>query len=46
MTKTIEEFDYWADKFEELSMYFMNFHGEESINKVIEVGVKLKPLIC
>ena len=37
MTKNIGDFEYWADKFEELPMYFMTFAGEENIDMVIEV---------
>lgn len=33
------QFDYYADKFDRLHMYFMNFYGKEDINKVIEVNL-------
>lgn len=32
----ITEFDYWADKFEKLPLYFMTFHGQQSIKVVME----------
>lgn len=39
LAKHADKFDVWADQFESLPMYFMNFHGEESINKVVEVNL-------
>ncbi|XP_076452578.1 twinkle mtDNA helicase-like [Babylonia areolata] len=36
LSKRLEEFDEWANRFEELPMYFMTFFGQESIRKVIE----------
>lgn len=27
----LEQYDYWADKFEELPLYFMTFHGQQNI---------------
>lgn len=35
ITKHLDEFDLWADKFEELPLYFMTFHGQESIKNVL-----------
>jgi hypothetical protein len=32
----------WANRFEELPMYFMTFFGQENIKKVIEVGTNLE----
>lgn len=32
----VEQFQYWADKFEMLPMYFMCFYGAQNINTVIE----------
>lgn len=32
----IEEFDYWADKFATLPLYFLKFHGSTDINQVLE----------
>ena len=37
LSKNLGEFDKWANKFEELPMYFMTFFGQESIRRVIEV---------
>lgn len=45
----MDEFDFYADRFEQLPMYFMNFHGQESIKKVIEVRYSvhhLNSLVC
>ena len=33
----MEQFQYWADKFEMLPMYFMCFYGAQNISTVIEV---------
>lgn len=30
------EFDYWADEFEKLPIYFMTFHGQQSIKIVMD----------
>lgn len=35
----LEQFDVWADKFEKLPVYFMTFHGQQSIKIVMEVYV-------
>jgi len=35
----MEEFDLYADQFEQLQMFFMNFHGQENISRVIEVSL-------
>lgn len=32
----LTEFDYWADKFEQLPIYFMTFHGQQPIKIVME----------
>lgn len=37
LEKNVEQFQYWADKFEMLPMYFMCFYGAQNINTVIEV---------
>lgn len=37
LSKHIDEFDKYADRFEQLEMRYMNFHGKESIDTVIEV---------
>lgn len=36
LEKNVEQFQYWADKFEMLPMYFMCFYGAQNINTVIE----------
>ncbi|XP_074642291.1 twinkle mtDNA helicase-like isoform X2 [Tubulanus polymorphus] len=36
LTKEIHEFPKWANMFEQLPMFFMTFHGQESIYKVVE----------
>ncbi|XP_055594710.1 mitochondrial DNA helicase [Uranotaenia lowii] len=32
----LAEFDYWADEFERLPLYFMTFHGQQPIRVVME----------
>ncbi|PSN54557.1 hypothetical protein C0J52_07112 [Blattella germanica] len=32
----LDQFDIWADKFEHLPLYFMTFHGQQSIKVVME----------
>ncbi|XP_054840186.1 twinkle mtDNA helicase [Eublepharis macularius] len=32
----LENYDEWADKFEDLSVYFMTFHGHQNIKTVID----------
>ncbi|XP_072312445.1 twinkle mtDNA helicase [Eucyclogobius newberryi] len=32
----LEQYDYWADKFEELPLYFMTFHGQQNIKAVLD----------
>ncbi|EAT34536.1 AAEL013237-PA [Aedes aegypti] len=32
----LSEFDYWADEFERLPVYFMTFHGQQPIKVVME----------
>ncbi|XP_030425549.1 twinkle protein, mitochondrial [Gopherus evgoodei] len=36
LEEQLEQFDEWADKFEDLPLYFMTFHGHQSIKTVIE----------
>jgi len=36
LEKNVEQFQYWADKFEMLPMYFMCFYGAQNINTVID----------
>ena len=38
MAKRLDLFDYFADSFQTLPMYFMTFHGQESLKKVIDVS--------
>lgn len=38
MEKDVDKFQYWADEFEMLPMYFMCFYGAQNINTVIEVS--------
>ncbi|KAK5851150.1 hypothetical protein PBY51_001966 [Eleginops maclovinus] len=32
----LEQYDFWADKFEELPLYFMTFHGQQNIKAVLD----------
>lgn len=32
----LEQYDFWADKFEELPLYFMTFHGQQNIKTVLD----------
>lgn len=41
LEKNVEQFQYWADKFEMLPMYFMCFYGAQNINTVIDVSIGL-----
>ena len=41
LEKDVEQFQYWADKFEMLPMYFMCFYGAQNINTVIDVSIGL-----
>lgn len=34
----LDKYDSWADKFEQLPLYFMTFHGQQPIKIVMEVG--------
>ncbi|KAH7954559.1 hypothetical protein HPB49_019835 [Dermacentor silvarum] len=36
LENNMEEFDLWADKFELLPLYFMTFHGEETMKNVMD----------
>jgi hypothetical protein len=40
LTKNMHVFDQFADQFARLPMFFMTFHGQESIDKVINVRKK------
>ncbi|ESO82182.1 hypothetical protein LOTGIDRAFT_135083 [Lottia gigantea] len=35
-SKNLQDFDVWADKFEELPLYFMTFHGQQKIPEVLD----------
>ena len=37
LSQNLENFEFWADKFEQLPMYFMTFFGQENVRNVIEV---------
>lgn len=39
LDENIEKYDHWADKFEELPIYYMTFHGQQSIKVVMEVSM-------
>lgn len=34
LEENLEQYDFWADKFEELPLYFMTFHGQQNIKYV------------
>ncbi|XP_029383821.1 twinkle mtDNA helicase [Echeneis naucrates] len=36
LEENLEQYDYWADKFEELPLYFMTFHGQQNIKTVLD----------
>lgn len=31
LEENLEQYDFWADKFEELPLYFMTFHGQQNV---------------
>lgn len=37
LDNNLSDFNFWADEFEQLPMYFMTFHGQQSIKVVMEV---------
>ncbi|XP_065910800.1 twinkle mtDNA helicase-like [Dysidea avara] len=37
LEKSLSQYPYWADQFEQLPLYFMNFYGTVDIDTVIEV---------
>ena len=41
LTKNMDVFDKFADQFARLPMFFMTFHGQESIDKVINVSPEI-----
>ncbi|XP_040922380.1 twinkle protein, mitochondrial [Toxotes jaculatrix] len=36
LEENLEQYDFWADKFEELPLYFMTFHGQQNIRTVLD----------
>ncbi|KAK2866468.1 hypothetical protein Q7C36_002524 [Tachysurus vachellii] len=36
LEEKLEQYDYWADKFEELPLYFMTFHGQQNVKTVLD----------
>ena len=38
LEKNLDKFDRWADKFELLPLYFMTFHGQQTLKTVVEVS--------
>lgn len=36
LEENLDQYDYWADKFEELPLYFMTFHGQQNIKAVLD----------
>ena len=39
LEKHLTQFPFWADKMEQLPVYFLGFHGTEDVKSVIEVTV-------
>ncbi len=35
----VDEYDKWADKFEQLPLYFLTFHGQQSVKDVVDVCI-------
>ena len=46
MEKSLTKYSYWADQFEQLPLYFMNFYGSVDIETVIEVLDTLCIYVC
>uniref|UniRef100_A0A4W4EGY0 SF4 helicase domain-containing protein n=1 Tax=Electrophorus electricus TaxID=8005 RepID=A0A4W4EGY0_ELEEL len=36
LEENLEQYDSWADKFEELPLYFMTFHGQQNVKTVLD----------
>ncbi|XP_054898725.1 twinkle protein, mitochondrial [Poeciliopsis prolifica] len=36
LEENLEQYDFWADRFEELPLYFMTFHGQQNIKAVLD----------
>lgn len=45
LEKNINEYDEWANKFEKLPLYFMTFHGQQTVATVLEVRFMLSFVI-
>lgn len=41
LDENLDRYDEWADKFELLPVYFMTFHGQQSIKVVMEVSTHI-----
>lgn len=39
LDENLQDFDRYADVFEKLPIYFMTFHGQQSLNIVMEVVI-------
>lgn len=37
LVKHLQDFDYWCDRFEQIPLYFMKFHGQQPVNNVLSV---------
>ena len=44
MSENLDKFDEFADKFEMLPLYFMDFHGQQSLKKVLDVSISFLSL--
>lgn len=38
LEKHIDEYNNYADEFEKLPLYFMTFHGQQTVKNVLEVS--------
>lgn len=43
LNEHLEEFETWANTFEQLPMYFMTFYGQQPLKVVMEVNVTKSP---
>ena len=34
----LDDYEHWADKFQQLPLYFMGFHGQADVSTVIQVS--------
>lgn len=46
LDENLNVFDEWADCFEQLPIYFMTFHGQQTIKIVMEVGTNVCQKTC